>query len=407
MVGAKVGVNPMRLNNELIGRALRGEAAPGRYRDGKNGLILVVGKSGAASWIMRYMHEGRRRDHGVGPLKHVGLAAARRATAAKVGALKGERIDPLAGRAEARQQQLLSAMRFDKAAAAFIEANRSGWKDRRAADTWTSSLRDYAGALSGKRCSEITTTDVFNVLSPIWSRLNPTAVRVRGRIEKVLAWAKAHGYCSGENAAAWRHNLEAMLPRPAAVKRSVRHHAAIPFALMPKVYAALAASDDPLAGFVKFALLTAARASESKGARWSEISFTARTWTLPGERMKRDRMHVVPLSDEALDLLRSLPRDGDLIFPKCYASDYLATLRLAAGDQAATLHGCARSSFDDFGTSNGFADRLIDYALSHYPQGMTQQAYRREGLVEQRRPLMAQWAEFLLKEMKQPTLKAA
>jgi integrase len=402
-MGAKVGVNPMRLNNELIGRALKGETAPGKYRDGRNGLLLCVGKSGSASWIMRFMSRGRRHDLGLGPLSHVGLAQARRQAAAKMGALKGEGIDPLEGRAVARQQERLSSMTFGTAAAAYIEANRSAWKDKRAADTWVNSLRDHAGALTNKRVGEITTADVYAVLDPIWATINPTAIRVRGRVEKVLAFAKVRGHRDGSNPAAWKDNLEAMLPKPKAVKRTVKHHAAVPFALMPKVYAKLAASDDPLAALVRFTVLTASRASESKGARWSEISFTARTWTLPGERMKGGRVHVVPLSDEALDLLRSLPRDGDLIFPKCYASDYLVTLRKAADDEAATLHG-ARSSFDDFGTSNGFADRLIDYSLAHYPQGMTQQAYRREGLLEPRRPLMAAWSNFLLSKTEESAL---
>ena len=407
MMGVKVGVNPVRLNNELIGRALKGEAAPGKYRDGRNGLVLCVGKSGSASWIMRFMYRSRRRDHGIGPLRHIGLAQARRIAAAKMGALKGEGLDPLEGRAVARQQERLSSMTFGKAAAAYIEANRSAWKDKRAADTWVNSLRDHAGALTNKRVGEITTADVYAVLDPIWPTLNPTAVRLRGRVEKILSWAKVNGHRSGENPARWRDNLEAMLPKPRAVKRTVKHHAAVPFAMMPKVYAKLAASDDPLAAMVKFTLLTASRANEVKGARWDEISFAQKTWTVPGERMKRDRMHVVPLSDEALDLLRSLPRDGDLIFPKCYASDYLATLRKATDDETATLHGCARSSFDDFGTSNGFADRLIDYSLAHYPQGMTQQAYRRDGLVEQRRPLMQAWANFLLSKTEERALVAA
>ena len=225
MVGVEVGVNPMRLNNELIGRALKGEAAPGKYRDGRNGLVLCVGKSGSASWIMRFMHQSRRRDHGIGPLRHIGLAQARRIAAAKMGALKGEGIDPLEGRAVARQQQRLSSMTFGKAAAAYIEANRSAWKDKRAADTWVNSLRDHADALTNKRVGEITTADVYAVLDPIWATLNPTAVRVRGRIEKILSFAKVNGHRSGENPARWRDNLEAMLPKPKAVKRTVKHHA--------------------------------------------------------------------------------------------------------------------------------------------------------------------------------------
>jgi hypothetical protein len=133
----------MRLNNELIGRALKGEAAPGKYRDGRNGLVLCVGKSGSASWIMRFMYRSRRRDHGIGPLRHIGLAQARRIAAANMGALKGEGIDPLEGRAVARQQQRLSSMTFGRRRPR-IEANESAWKDKRAADTWINSLGDHA-----------------------------------------------------------------------------------------------------------------------------------------------------------------------------------------------------------------------------------------------------------------------
>jgi len=386
----------MRLKNGLIGRALKGEAAPGKYRDGRNGLLLIVRASGSTSWAVRYMHQGRRHDLGLGPLQHVGLSQARARAAEIMGELKGKGIDPLAERTSQRQQQRGANVEFATAAAAYIEAQKAGWKDPRAAATWTSSLRDHAGPLASRRVGEITPADVYGVLSPIWATLNPTAVRVRGRIESVLSWAKVQGYRHGQNPAAWKDNLAAMLPKPKAVKRKVKHHEAVPFALLPAVYAKLAASDDPIAALIRFTILTAARPGEAMGARLGEIDFTAKTWTLAPERTKKDKMHVVPLSPAAIELLRGLPHpaDGDRLFGKIYGSEYLPILREAAGLDDVTLHGC-RSSFDDWATSNGHPDRLINYALAHYPSDLTTKAYRREGLIEQRRSMMMAWAEHL------------
>jgi integrase len=292
-----------RLTPVLINKARAGQAAPGKYSDGQNGLRLAVARSGAASWVMRFMHNSRRHDHGLGSLQWIGLSKARELAAAKLSALKVDKIDPLGERREGR----MSDLRFGKAAEDFIEANKAGWKDPRAVDTWTNSLRDHAGALFPKRVCEITTDNVYGVLAPVWATLNPTAVRLRGRIEAVLAWAKVKGHRDGANPAAWKDNLAAMLPKPKAVKRTVKHHKAVPFADLPVVYSRLAASDDPIAVTIRFCLLTASRPSEAMGARWREIDFKAATWTVPPERMKKDKLHVVPLSHEALDLLRRLP----------------------------------------------------------------------------------------------------
>jgi integrase len=125
--------------------------------------------------------------------------------------------------------------------------------------------------------------------------------------------------------------------------------------------------------------------------------------------MKRDKMHVVPLSAEALELLRSLPRgkgaaQDKLLFEQAWSSDYLKVLREAAGFADVTLHGTARSGFADWATTEGYTDRLIDYSLSHYPADLTAAAYKREGLVEQRREPMARWARFLTAPKAKPAV---
>ena len=213
-------MNGYRLSNQLIARALKGKAAPRRYRDGKNGLILLVRQSGRASWLVRYMHAGRRHDLGLGSLEHVGLSQARDRAAEVMGDLKGKRIDPLEGRTLARKQQRLSSVTFDQAVNDYVEAHKAGWRDKRGEATWMNSLTTYASPVIGhRRVGEVDTEAVLKILTPIWNTKSETASRVRGRIESVLDYAKGKGWRVSENAARWRGHLSTMLPRKGKVAK--------------------------------------------------------------------------------------------------------------------------------------------------------------------------------------------
>jgi integrase len=384
------------LTTQLVEQARRGTAPIGRYRDRTTPGLLLIVKGGGASWILRYQIGGRRRDMGLGPVSLLGLSRARELANARRVEIRVERRDPLSERQDERRGMHKRGVLFRTAMEDFLDANKVRWKDPRAVDTWRNSLCTHATALMTLRVSEITADHVCSVLTPIWSSATPTAIKLRGRIEEILGRAKAQGQRTGENPAAWKGNLDSLLPKPGRVRRKVKHHQALPFALLPAAYKALAASDDLVAAFVRLCLLCASRPSEVQGARWSEVDFERAVWAIPPERMKRDKLHEVPLSAEAVDLLKSLPRLGARLFPmKISASERLRVLREAAGVDGITLHGSARSSFDDWATTNGYSDRLINYALSHYPADVTTAAYRRAGLTEQRRPMMQAWGAFL------------
>ena len=105
-------------------------------------------------------------------------------------------------------------MTFDKAAAAYIQAHKAGWRGARTAHRWQSELERYAYPAFGKRdVAAVTVDDVLRVLAPIWTTKNETASKVRERIEAVLDWAAAKGYRSGVNPAMWRGNLKHLLAR--------------------------------------------------------------------------------------------------------------------------------------------------------------------------------------------------
>ncbi len=244
---------------------------------------------------------------------------------------------------------------------------------------------------------------MLDVLQPIWHRVPETASRVRGRIEAVLDWAKAHDYRDGENVARWKGHLALMLPAKGKVKPTT-HHAAVPLDRLSTVFSKLSKQDTVAARAVQFAILTAARAREATGARWSEIDLKSATWVLPPTRMKAGREHRVPLSPQAVDLLRVMAklrrRSDDRVFPGTTKGSHVSTTTLSkalrdAGSGAGTLHGM-RSAFDDWAHEcSTFPPALVDRALAHVVGGRTVQAYRRSDLLEARRQLMAEWASFV------------
>ena len=378
-----------RLTAVFVDRAKAGMLPPGRYRDGA-GLILAVGERGA-SWVLRYQLDGRRRDLGLGSVQLLGLARARDLARQHRVNIRIHRIDPVAQR-----RTRSSAITFGQAAKAYIETQAAGWRDPNAVRTWTNSFANHAGTLMGRRVDEITVDDVLGVLRPIWAGKTTTAANLRARIEKVLGYAKATGHRQGANPAAWRENLDALLPKVRSVKPDVEHYEAVPVADLPAAYKRLAASDDLAATLARLTLLTAVRPAEARNAERREIDLAAEQWTIPGHRMKKGKLHVVPLSDQAFALVRGLPAVGSRLFPDVLKPDHaLKALRQASGLPTVTLHGSARASFTGWATKAGYDDRLVDYSLAHYPTGLTAQAYWREALVEERRSLMQAWAKFL------------
>lgn len=203
----------------------------GRYADGA-GLYLQVGPTGTKSWLLRYMRAGKAREMGLGPLTTVTLAEARkRARQQKLKLLDG--IDPIAEREAKRQAERLDAARsitFDQCASEFIKSHRKSCKNDKHAEQWQNTLNTYCSPVFGSLPDQsVDTALVSKVLRPMWDAKTETASRVRGGIEKVLDWAKVHGYRDGENPARRRGHLERLLPQRKKVQK-VEHFATRPYA---------------------------------------------------------------------------------------------------------------------------------------------------------------------------------
>ena len=391
----------MSERNRLSVQKVNKPLTPGRYGDG-GGLWLQVKPGGSKSWLLRYMHKGRARAMGLGPVELVGLAEVRdRAREARKLLLDG--VDPIEARRRQRQAGETTAARattFADAVERYLASHERSWRNEKHRAQWRATLATYAlpelGALS---LSDIDTPLVLKVLSSIWSQKPETASRLRGRIEAVLAWGIAQGLRPGPNPAQWKNHLAKLLP-PRARMAPVKHHAAMPYGELPDFMAKLSGHEGISALALRFTIFTAARTGEAIGARWSEIDGEARIWTVPGPRMKAGRPHRVPLSDRAVEILAALPRiaDCDYLFPGASAGRHLsnmAMLELTRGLCPGYVPHGFRSTFKDWATETTSHPReAVELALAHRVGDAVERAYLRGDLFQKRRALMDDWADF-------------
>jgi integrase len=259
---------------------------------------------------------------GLGALADVSLVKARdKASAAR--ALVNDGIDPIE---HTRAQAIIPAAPKRNSSPTFEEMAESYMADRLKRlrsevhrHQWRQTLVDYAYPVIGKMpVNEIETNDVLAVLKPIWETKCETAARLRGRIERVLARATVEGHRSGANPATWRGHLQEALPARSEVQ-PVKHFRAMDFQDVPAFMSELGRIDTIAAASLRFLILTAARTGEVIGARWNEVDWNERTWTVPAVRAKTKRNHVVPLSTGALAVLQEMEplrsSADDFIFP--------------------------------------------------------------------------------------------
>jgi integrase len=399
----------------------RGRHAVGGCR----GLLLQASDGGAASWLLRVIVNGKRRDIGLGSYHDIDLAVARElGRNARKQILQG--FDPVADRKQRRAVLRAASaaqkggLTFDEAAKKCHAAVSAEFRNEKFKNDWLSAVTRYVSpVIGGKLVADVDERDLVDVLEPIWTTKTETASRLRGRIEAILDWATVSKHRTGSNPARWKGNLSHLLPNPKKlIKRRRQHYPALPWNDVPAFMRQLRIRGGVGARALEFAILTASRSNEVRLATWREIDLKAKLWTVPAEHMKGNRDHRVPLTPVAAQLLVSLQRsDGcDLLFPnsKRTALSDMALLKvirdmhkssLAAGgsgyfdpvvNRVATPHGTARSSFKDWARNQlGHVDEVSELALAHVNSDETRAAYARDELLPQRTLLMQQWADFL------------
>nr|WP_114184667.1 site-specific integrase [Microvirga aerophila] len=375
----------------LSARTVAALSEPGRHSDG-GGLYLNISPSGARSWVFMWKVAGKRREMGLGPLRDVPLAKARERAAEARQKLAGG-LDPIAARKRPK------VMTFGEAADALFDNLSSSWRNEKHRAQWKMTVTTYCAPFRSKPVSEVAIEDVLKVLQPLWRTKPETASRLRGRIERVLDFARVRGQRSGENPARWRGHLDAILPKHARLTRG--HHKAMPFDEVPIFVAALRERKGIAARALEFLVLTAARTGEVLGARWDEVDLEARLWTVPAARMKAGREHRVPLPTRAVEILREMQQSrlNEFVFPGVKRGRPLSVrafpLLLQRMGVAVTVHGF-RSAFRDWaGERTSFPREVAEAALAHLVGDAVERAYRRGDALEKRRRLMDAWAGFL------------
>lgn len=392
-----------RIARERSAIQIRRLSEPGYHAvGGCRGLYLQITPSGGRSWVLRTTVGGKRRDIGLGSAADVTLKEAREKGRAVREQIR-QGIDPVAERRVAQatlRAEQAKAITFEQAARKCHAAKAAAFRNHKHRNDWISSLQRHAFQVLGNMyVGEIELPHVLRVLEPMWEERTETATRVRQRIESVLTWATVRGYRAGENPARWEGNLKEVLPAPRRIANNGRFRA-LPWHDVPAFMEKLREREGMAARALEFAILTAARSGEVRKATWDEIDFDAKLWTVPAERIKAGREHKVPLSNDAIKLLRSLPRmqDSPYVFPAPRGGP-LSDMSISAVCRRmkvdAVPHGF-RSSFKDWARNRTrYADEVSELALAHVSTDATRAAYARDELLQHRARLMRDWARFL------------
>ncbi|GMN04217.1 tyrosine-type recombinase/integrase [Erythrobacter sp. MTPC3] len=375
---------------KLSATAVKAATRPGKLGDG-DGLYLVVKPSGSKSWMVRVQKHGNRRDFGLGSASKVSLAIAReRAREIRTWVELG--LDPLFERRKAQ-----GIPTFREATAKVLAQHRSTWRNEKHEKQWIRTLEVHAFPhLGNVQVNDITGPMIRNVLAEIWLSKPETARRVRQRIGTVLDWAYASGYRDSE---APMRAISKGLPRQ---PKKDGHYAAMQYSKVSAFIPRLRERESYSRLALEFTILTAARSGEVRHAVFDEFDLEAKLWTIPEERMKARREHVVPLCPRAVRIIErctELRIHGlPLVFPGARMrkpmSDMTLTKLLRDMKETCTVHGF-RSAFRDWASeeTNHQSD-VAEAALAHAVKDKTEAAYRRGNLLEKRRLLMDDWAAY-------------
>ncbi|EHE2154748.1 tyrosine-type recombinase/integrase [Salmonella enterica] len=374
---------------------------------GITGLTLHPSSNkGHGKWVLRYVSPvtEKRRNAGLGSYPEVGIAdAARIALAMREQLANG--IDPL--EVKKAESKKIVIPTFEDAARKVHAELLPGWKNEKHGKQWISTLEQHVFPLIGSfPLNTITPADIADTLRPIWLNLAETASRVRQRIHVVMAWGWAHQYCTANPVDVVDH----LLPQQINTNIRTKHQPAMPWRMIPSFVTTHIHCDqryDITRSLLEFVILTACRSGEARFMRWSEIDLKQSLWVIPGEKMKAGQLHRASLSKQAVSLVESMKGlDKELVFPSPRKQTVLSDMVLTSflrrveapsdtPDRVATAHGF-RSSFRDWCSENGYSRDLAERALAHTVQNKVEAAYHRTDLLDQRRPMMQAWADYVM-----------
>ena len=372
---------------------------PGRYGDGRGGFglrLLVKPTSNgrwSKTWSQRIRIGGAIKTLGLGAFPLVTLAKARdKALDNARRVSEGEDI-----RAPRRKTPTV-----DEAFEKVIALRSPGWRGKHVAYQWSLSQR-YCKSIGSKPISDVTQSEVLNILAPLWHTKNETANDVRAHLSAVMKWAITEEYRGNDPAASHITRNFGKTTTPVVHQPSLEHgDVGRNLTLIRDANAWWARKDCLL-----FLALTCVRNSEAREATWDEINLETATWTIPATRMKGKIMHRVPLSTQAIEILLHAKAKGngsqDKVFPPRRSKEFMSAGQLpelmTKLEIPAVPHGF-RSSFSNWAAEQThIPEPAAEMVLAHVPSEAVKKAYRTSDFFKNRKPVMQEWADYLTKTM--------
>lgn len=367
-----------------------------------DGLFLLVKTSGKKLWRFRYQRpvSGSRTNLSLGSYPALTLAAARQ--------IRDQHLTTLAqGMDPQQQQELASEQRqieldsiFSTVAANWFQIKSRSVTEDYAKDIWRSLDKDVFPAIGSIPVQEIKARTIVEALEPIKARgALETVRRLVQRVNEIMIYAVNTGLIDANPASGVGMAFEKPKKQNMPTLRPEE---------LPKLMRSLVMSNlsVPTRCLIKWQLLTLVRPSEASGARWSEIDLDAKLWTIPAERMKAKREHIVPLSQQALDILEVMkpvsahrehvfPSRNDPKQPMNSQTANAALKRIGYGGKL-VAHGL-RSIASTAMNEAGFNPDVIEASLAHSDKNEVRRAYNRSTYLPQRQDLLAWWGNSIEK----------
>ena len=360
-------------------------------------------------WILRYSIDKKRRDIGLGDVDTPIATVRAKAATLKLMIAKG--IDPAEKKAQLkaekekkekieRKQRILFKDYYIGALERISEQRR--WQGDNQLTNSISSVRKNALYLLGEiPVCEITTLDIVDTLTPIWDR--PKGETLQQKLKLIFARAVFEGIRE-DNPAEWKV-LDGFLPSVSAMKKGkpISHNAAVSAEELKRVVRSLIKQKNLLSLCLVFGILTVGRVSEYSKAQWAEVSVKGRTLSIPPERRKDKKTinFTVPLSEQAMKILARLPKKTRYVFQspvrkeEGYPSQAALVKRIkSATTEDISTHG-TRSTFSDWCANNDKNFLVSEKCLMHNVGGAVFMAYQRDDLLDKRRELLQEWADYI------------
>ena len=365
-----------------------------------DGLQMRVRSNGSKLWNFNYYHPvtKKRINMGLGAYPETSLAQARKLTI-DARQLIAQGLDPKEQRDNARQQlRAASEHTLRKVTEAWFDLKKEGVTQAYAEDIWRSLTLHVFPDLGHLQISSITAPKVIELLRPLETKGSlETVKRLSQRLNEILTYAVNSGLVQANPLS----GIRAVFKKPKKKNMAALNPGELPELMVAIANASIKRTTRAL---IEWQLHTMTRPAEAATTCWADIDFEGKTWTIPAERMKKRRAHIVPLTEQALAVLEAVrPYSGhrEFVFPAdrnprthCNSQTANMALKRMGFEGRLVSHGM-RSIASTTLNEHGFDPELIEVALAHVDKNEVRSAYNRADYVERRRPMMAWWSEHI------------